>query len=337
MFLRLTALGLALLSPLAAQAQAAAQPLAPKVMVITMFGGETKPWLANLDLPVKVAVPGLPADTPEVSCNGDLCVMTTAMGFANAASSTMAVALSDRFDLSKTYFIVAGIAGIDPANGTLGSAAWADYVVDAGLSHQIDSREAPPEWKSEIVELGAKAPGEKPKWSAGTEVYKLNPALVAAALEASKGVALADSDGAKAYRAAYAEATAKAAPSVTVCATASGDTYWHGAVIGEQVAAHVALLTDGKADYCTTQMEDNATLTALKRGAGAGRLDLARVAVLRTASNFDRAHPGQTAAESLASKSGGFGPATENAFRVGHAFAQKIIADWKTFGPGLPD
>ncbi|SEM35430.1 Purine nucleoside permease (NUP), partial [Variovorax sp. YR750] len=33
----------------------------------------------------------------------------------------------------------------------------------------------------------------------------------------------------------------------------------------------------------------------MKRGASAGLLDLRRVAVLRTASNFDRPHPGQTA------------------------------------------
>lgn len=327
MLIRLTALVLALLSPLAAQAQTATRPLAPKVMVITMFGGEAKPWLSHLDLPTRVAVPGLSTDAPDVSCNDNLCVMTTAMGYANAASSTMAVVLSDRFDLAKTHFIIAGIAGVDPANGTLGSAAWADYVVDAGLTHRIDNREAPADWKSEIVELGAKAPGEKPKWTAGTEVYRLNPALVAAAYEATKTVELADSDAAKAYRSAYTQAAAKAAPKVMVCTSASGDTYWHGAIIAKQVAAHVALLTDGKADYCMTQMEDNATLTALKRGADAGRLDFARVAVLRTASNFDRPHAGQTAAQSLAAKSGGFGPATENAFRVGYAFARKLIKE----------
>ena len=55
------------------------------------------------------------------------------------------------------------------------------------------------------------------------------------------------------------------------------------------------MISDGAARYCTTQMEDNATLTALRRGADAGRLDFDRVAVLRTASNFDREPPGKTA------------------------------------------
>ena len=55
--------------------------------------------------------------------------------------------------------------------------------------------------------------------------------------------------------------------------------------------------TDGKGTYCTTQQEDNATYEALRRGAAAGRLDLKRVAVLRTGANFDRPHPGQTDAD----------------------------------------
>ncbi|MIL09887.1 purine nucleoside permease, partial [Salmonella enterica subsp. enterica] len=108
---------LALATPNAAMAQTAA----PKVLVITMFGAETKPWIEGVKLDKKIVVPGLAADAPEVACNDDLCVMTTTMGFANAAASTAAVALSDKFDLSKTYFIVAGIAGINPSKGTLGS------------------------------------------------------------------------------------------------------------------------------------------------------------------------------------------------------------------------
>ena len=332
MFLR--TLGLSVLA-FAAPAAAMAQPIAPKVMVITMFGAETKPWLDNLQLADKVAVPGLSADAPDVACNGDLCVMTTTMGFADAAASTAAVALSDKFDLSKTYFIVAGIAGINPANGTLGSAAWADYVVDGGLLHRIGKADAPGDWNSTVVELGAKAPGEKQGWGAGTEVYQMNKAVLDAAVAASKGVELADSEDAAAYRAHYAQEAARAKPGVTVCTTVSADTYWHGAEIATEMAAHAKALTDGKADYCTSQMEDNATLTALKRAASAGRLDFNRVAVLRTASNFDRPYDGQGAAASLAAKSGGFGPATQNAFRVGNAFAQDIVKNWDRYEAGL--
>ncbi|WP_206611610.1 purine-nucleoside phosphorylase [Falsirhodobacter deserti] len=328
-------LGLALTTALLPVA-AFAEPVAPKVMVIAMFDAEAKPWQQNLDLSKRIAVRGLPESAAEVACNADLCQMTTTMGYANAAASTMALVLSDAFDLSNTYFIIAGIAGVDPSRGTLGSAAWADYVVDAGLVHFIDNREAPQGWTSQIVELGAKAPGEKPGWSAGTEVYHLNPALVEAAYTATKNVELADSEDAAAYRAMYNQEAAKAAPGVSLCASVSADTYWHGEITAVEVADHVALLTDGAAKYCMSQMEDNATLAALERGAQAGLLDFDRIAVLRTASNFDRAHEGQGTAESLATKSGGFGPATENAFRVGNAFAQEVIANWAEYEGGVP-
>ena len=45
--------------------------------------------------------------------------------------------------------------------------------------------------------------------------------------------------------------------------------------------------------------EDNATYLGLKRGALAGRFDIKRIAVLRTAINFDRQAPGQTAYEAI--------------------------------------
>src|SRR5690606_18907451 len=98
-----------------------ATPIAPKVMVITMFGEEAKPWLEGEKFTQKIKLPGLNPEYPTVDCTAEgLCHMTTAMGFANAASATAAMALSDRFDLSHTYFVIAGIAGVDPKHGTLG-------------------------------------------------------------------------------------------------------------------------------------------------------------------------------------------------------------------------
>lgn len=309
---------------------------APKVVVVTMFANETAPWLDGLDLPNAIAVPGLDSRAPSLSCNDDLCVMTTMMGFANAASSMMAVALSDQLDLQQTYFIIAGIAGIDPEAGTLGSAVWVDHVVDGGLFNRIGGNEVPDDWTTTIIELGAAAPNEPPASSAGSEVYAVNPALVARALVVTGDVELADSEQAQEYRALHSAAAATEPPSMLSCATVSADTYWHGAQIAGELAAHAALLTDGEADYCVTQMEDNATLTALHRAAEAGLVDFDRVAILRTASNFDRQHDSQTAFESLRANSGGFGPAIENAFLVGDAFARDIIDNWELYRDGVP-
>lgn len=321
------------LMPMAAMAQEIPDP---KVLVITMFDGETQPWLDNLDLSEDIAIPGLPESAPALSCNADLCVMTTTMGFANAASSVAAVALSDKVDLSDSYILVAGIAGVDPEHGTLGSAHWARYVVDAGLRHLIDPREIPESWESGSLTLGTSEPEGEDGWTAGTELYELNERLAQRALEITRDTELADNEKAAEYRATYSAETAQQAPFVSACDTLSADTYWHGAIIAKEMENRVAQLTDDKGVYCTSQMEDNATLAALERAAAAGKIDFDRIAILRTASNFDRQAEGQTAADSLGADSGGFGPATENAFRVGNVLVQEIISNWENWADGVP-
>lgn len=315
----------------------AEQPIAPKVLVVTMFGGEAKPWLEGRKLDTKLRVPGLSKEYPEVACDAvGLCVMTTAMGYANAASSVSAVIYSGLFDLKQSYILIAGIAGVDPSDGTLGSAHWARFAVDAGLRHEVDPRQIPADWPDGVVALGAKAPGEKPKWGSGTEIYKLNDKLADKALALTSDVELADSDETKAYRTAYRTAPGNAAPAVSICDTLSTDTYWHGTKTAESMGKWVSLLTEGAGNYCTTQMEDNASLTALQRGADAGLLQFERIALLRTASNFDREPEGKTAMESLSADSGGFGPATANAYRVGSKFADAVIGDWAVWQKGVP-
>lgn len=306
-----------------------AEKISPKVLVITMFGQEAKPWLENENFSQKIKLPGLSAEYPNVDCtDAGLCHMTTAMGFSNAASSVAAMALSDKFDLSDTYILIAGIAGVDPKHGTLGSALWAKYAVDADLNHRIDQRETPEAWETGSFALGAEDPDSKAKWAAGTEVFALNPALVDYALELTRNVELIDGDTAKDYRSHYTQEAAKAAPSVGMCDTLSSDTYWHGTKIAESMEKWVRLQTDGKGTYCTSQMEDNATLTALKRAADAGLLDFNRIALLRTASNFDRQGDDVSAYDSLKANSGGFPLATENAYRVGKTYADNIINHW---------
>jgi purine nucleoside permease len=262
--------------------------------------------------------------------------MTTGMGYANAASSVAALVFGGEFDLTKTYFIIAGIAGVDPAQGTLGSAHWARFAVDGGLQQEIDPREAPADWSAGYLAIGATAPGKKAEEHYGDEVYRLNEDFLEAAFRLTGDVELADSDAAKAYRAKYAEPAATAPPQVSICDTISSDTWWEGARLGAAMEAYARLLTDGAANPCTTQQEDNATLTALKRGAEANRLDFNRVAILRTASNFDRQAPGQSAAESLAANSGGYLPAVANAHRVAARVAHAIVDNWATWSAGPP-
>jgi purine nucleoside permease len=297
---------------------------APKVMVITMFAPEAKPWLEREDLPLKFKITGLHKDFDTVACSkAGLCVMTTGAGFSNAATSTAAIVLSPKFNLKKTYFIIAGIAGVDPADGTLGSAHWARYAVNGMLRHEIDPRQMPKDWTTGYVALGAEKPGGKPDHYGETLVYRLNEDLLQKAFAITRNVELADSDYAVTYRKHHPEAATK--PFVSICDTESADLYWHGSLISKQMQDWSALVTDGAANYCTTQMEDNATLTALKRGAEAGRLDFDRIALLRTASNFDSEGFDQTPAESMLARSGGYPLGLENAWRVGTVLAHELM------------
>ena len=133
-----------------------------KVIVINMFQGEAQPFIDRYDLKEKVYISGLSPDAPNMLCNYDgICQVTTGMGYANAASTISALLYRSKLDLSHTYFVIAGIAGIDPGQGTVGSAAWARYAVDYGLSHEIDAREMPAGWPYGYFGIGTKGPGEK--------------------------------------------------------------------------------------------------------------------------------------------------------------------------------
>ncbi len=308
-----------------------------KVMIISMFGPEGQVWIDGLALNEQIPVRGLSSDYPNIHCNADdVCQMTAGMGHANVAASTMALLLSNKFDFRHTYFLIAGIAGIDPGQGTLGSAAWTRYLVDYGISWEIDAREMPPSWPNGYIGIFTSGPGVKPSLDYRTEVFQLNEALLQKILALTSNVTLSDSADAQTYRALYPNPPANQPPKVTQCDTAAGDTWFHGNYLGQRASDWTRTLTDGKGVYCTTQQEDNATLNALTRGAQAGLMDLSRVAVLRTASNFDRPHPGQTAFESLSGNSGGFGPAIANLFLAGGPFVSDVVKHWEHWRHGVP-
>jgi purine nucleoside permease len=318
-----------------------AAPRELKVLIITMFEPEAQPWLAPLKLVDAVPIAGLLPDHPALRCNADdVCLLTAGMGHANAAASTLAVALSPLFDLRRTYFLIAGIAGIDPAQGTLGSAAWARWLVDVGIAHEFDARDKPKAWASGYFGIMTPGPGHKPKFEYHTEAARLDEALLQKALALSRGVLLSDTDAARAYRAHYPKPPANQPPRVVQCDTLGGDTWWHGDRLGEHARAWTRLMTDNQATYCTTQQEDNATHNALARAAAAGRVDLKRLAVLRTASNFDRPYPGQSAQDSLKASTtgatGGFVPATQNLYRAGSPLVADIVARWPAWREGVP-
>jgi purine nucleoside permease len=93
-------------------------------------------------------------------------------------------------------------------------------------------------------------------------------------------------------------------------------------------------------NFVTSAMEDTGTLQSLTWLAKAGRVDVNRVLVLRTASNFDQPPPGVTAAESLAgtkiAKYVAYIPALESAWRVGNAVVVELVTNWSKYRDTMP-
>ncbi len=177
-----------------AQAAPSAKPIAVKVVVVTMFErgedtgdapGEYQLWVEREHLDRVIPVP---AGYHHVRMNGDgVLGMLTGVGTARAAASVMAFGLDPRFDFSKAYWIVAGIGGGDPADVSLGSAVWADRVLDSDLAYEIDAREIPKDWPTGYVPLNRATPYEQPARSgADGEMYALNPQLVALGVSADE-------------------------------------------------------------------------------------------------------------------------------------------------------
>ncbi|KAI0773068.1 purine nucleoside permease [Trametes elegans] len=205
----------------------------------------------------------------------------------------------------------------------------------------MDAREKPADFPTGYVPQGATAPGEYPQSIYGTEVFELNDALRQLAVAYARTAALADTAPAAAYRQQYSPqpeyAPGAAPPSVLACDTATGDTWWSGTLLGAVFENTTALFTNGTGAYCTTQQEDNATLGALLRGARAGRVDFARVIVMRTGSDFDRPFPGQSASANLFGATPGYEPSLRNIPAAGVPVVQAIVAEWAArFEAGVP-
>ncbi len=319
----------------------AAERIPVKVMIISMFGLEGAPWIAALKPEREVQVPGLSSDFPTVRCTASgICQMTTDMGHANAAASMMAVIYSGQFDLRRTYFLIAGIAGINPQYGTIGTATWARYLVDVDIAHEIDAREMPRGWSDGFFGVLTDGQQQKPRFDYRTELFQVDEALLQRALQLSRHAVLEDSPDVVAYRKFYPGAPAHSPPGVTQCDTASGDTWWGGRQLGVRATRWTRLLTDGHGIYCTSQQEDNATLVALTRGAHAGLTDIRRVAVLRTGSDFDRPYPGQSTFDSMLAQrsvAGAIHTSTANLVHAGMPLVKDIVDHWDLWQSGVPE
>jgi purine nucleoside permease len=332
-----------------AQTAPVTKPIVVKVVVIAAFErgedtgdapGEFQLWVEREHLD---HVLELPAGYRHVRMNKDgVLGMVTGVATAKAAASVMALGLDPRFDLSKAYWVVAGIGGGDPADVSLGSAVWADHVVDGDLAFEIDARQIPEGWPTGYVPLRKGTPYEQPvRGELEGEVYTLNAELVGWAFQLTRDVALADSDALRKSRTRFGGfPNAVRPPFVARGDTMSASTFWHGSKMDEWANEWTKYYTGGKGNFMVAAMEDSGTLQALTFLNRAGRVDLQRVLVLRTVSNYDREAPGTSAADSLKSMIFGnysaYLPALEAAQIVGGKVVRDIVEHWAERAAMLP-
>jgi len=308
-----------------------AEPVKVKVFVAAMFeigqntgdrAGEFQHWYERY---WKDATPvTVPGALQPVYCNTDgVCGAVLGMGKVNSSSSMQAILQNPKFDFSKAYYVISGVAGTPPSRGTIGEVSWATWVVDYDLGHR---------WAPEENKAGE--PTFMPR--KGYEEYrrfKLNPELVAWAMKLSAETPLKDSDAARAYRQRYPQAAARRAPFVGMGTHMTGDTFFHGPGMSDQ-AQYIAKLY-GADDYVITEMEAAAITLVIKRSHGTDR-----VMSLRGAVNFDQGNPRESTLQHLdpapGETAGGFAETVENIALVGTRVVDYIVKNWPQWQAGVP-
>jgi purine nucleoside permease len=266
-----------------------------------------------------------------------LLLLVTGIGTARAAAATMALGMDERFDLSKAYWLIVGIAGIDPEDATIGSAAWAEYLVDGDLGHHIDAREIPEDWPFGYFPRYTNRPFDPDRPPPTGEMFRLNAGLAEWAFQLTKDIELPDDPSVQSERKLYTDhPNALGKPKVIKGDHIAALTFWHGALLNDWANQLVRYWTDDRGNMVTSAMEDTGTYQSLSWLDGVGRVDKDRVMVLRAGSNFTMQPPSRTAAENLLKKTKGYRYAgleiaVEAGYRVGSAVVDEITGNWQQY------
>lgn len=333
---------LVLIAALLAPAAAWAAPIPIKVVVVTAFEigadtgdvpGELQLWIERGPPTELLRIPGVER-AARLSKDGVL-VINTGM-FGRARTSLAALIADPRFDLTKAYWLMAGIAGVDPKTGSIGSAAWSDWVVDGDPIYEIDDREIIAGWPWGLYAANSNGPGEKGDHTGASGMaWRLDPGLTGWAYELTRNTPLPDNPKLAADRAGYREEpAAQKPPHVFVAASLGTVRFWHGELRTRWARDWVRVQTDGHGVFAMTDGEDQAVLDTLALYAKDGRVDPRRVLILRTASNYSRPAAGQP--NRIVFADGGLEAGVEAAWRVGAPVVSALVDGWSRYADTLP-
>jgi len=324
------------------------KPLPVRIVIVTMFEigkdsgdapGEFQLWKERRQLDARLP---FPQSHHDLYYNPDSQILgtVTGMGSVKSATATMALGLDPRFDLRRAYWLVAGIAGIDPEDASIGSVAWARYLVDGDLAHEIDAREMPGDWKSGYLPLHGHGVKDGAAPVIDGEMFEINPVLRDWAYALTKDVKLPDDPGIQAERARYTDhPMAQRPPFVLKGDQLAAMTFWHGKLMTGWANDWVRYWTSGQGEFVTSGMEETGTYQSILYLDRIGRVDKDRFMVLRGGSNFTMQPPGLTAAENLKRENEGFSGMTaalENLYRVGSRVIDELTGHWDRYEKTVP-
>ncbi|HJO93896.1 MAG TPA: hypothetical protein QF753_10885 [Victivallales bacterium] len=269
-----------------------------KILLITTYSsedinnvtGEDEYFIKREKLTNQLAITG--AFSPLHYNDNGVGLIITGMGIANASSSIMAIGLSPKIDLTDTNIIIAGIGGLLPKKGPLGTVVCVNNIIN-DLCFEIDPRE---------LAKNKKFYKEKLPWLTGSEVFTLNNELVE-----------------KNYK-IISESTDI---NVIMGDNLTSDCFWHGKKLADWSENWVKEWTDNKGCFCISDMEDSGMMTAFKRLSDAERCSFNKIAVIRTASNYVYEH--ETNPSESIKKHDSFTLAVENTYSAVKTIMKNIL------------
>jgi purine nucleoside permease len=255
--------------------------------------------------------------------------------------------LDTRFDFSKTYWLFTGISGADPQVASVGSAAWARWVVNGDELREIDDREIPKGWPYGLFAIGAMKPNALPSdpnsfGSVETVdelsmAYPLNQSLARWAYAMTKDIVIPDTPALQKQREAWVGfPNAQRPPFVLMGETLGSVRYWHGPSRSQWARDWVKLWTKGQGMFAMTNMESQSAARTMQTMSKLGLVDLQRVLVLRTASNPSSPPPGVDPLATIGDEEPGQVAAYEANYRVGVPVVKEILQHWSRYQDVIP-
>jgi len=324
------------------------RPIPIHMVIVTAFeigedtgdmAGEFQAWAG--EMPVKLPFPIGFRDL-RYDAKKQVLLLHTGIGTNRAAASTMALGLDPRFDLSKAYWMIAAIAGANPNEAAVGSAAWIGHVVDSDYGYAVDPREAPKGWTTGMFPRDRAEPYQLPRGDTEYNLFPLNLGLRDWAYRLTARVQIPDTPALRQIRAAYAGfPKAQTPPIVMTGDEITGQTFWHGALLNSHFEKWTKYWVGDDGRFVMTAMEDSGVIGAVHMLGKAGRADPQRLLVLRTGSNYSMPAPGSGigAAESLGAESKGLSalqPSLDAAYLVGGKVVEEITGHWDRYADAVP-